>query len=178
MPVARHRPRSRQAAGEQAESALRGDVAGGGELAGIYDPGPAALSGAGAHLGAGGQLVDAFYAPGDPRQARRGDHDAALVAARPCPADAPRPPNGRDDHQLARAADEGSFAAGQRLSAMAASNCGAVDPRPTLATDSKLDFSPIPPRKSPRNDLLCHRCPLATAVFRLNGPSTVLDFCS
>ena len=104
---------------------------------------------------------------GDPRQAWRGDHDAAAAAARPCPADAPRPPNGRDDYQLAPQgeADQDSFAAGQRLSALGASNRAAVDPSPTLATDSELDFPPIPPRQSPRRPLVCQRCALATAVF-------------
>ena len=52
---------------------------------------------------------------------------------------------------------------------MGASNCGAVDPSPTLATDSELDFPPIPPRQSPRRPLVCHRCALATAVFRIMG---------
>ena len=108
---------------------------------------------------------------GDPRQAWRGDHNPSAAAARHCPADAPRPPNHGNDYQLARegAADEGGFAAGERLSAMGASNCGAVDPSPTLATDSELDFPPISPRQSPRRPLVCHRCPLATAVFRITS---------
>ena len=93
----------------------------------------------------------------------------AAAAARHCAADKSRPSNNRDDYELASqgAEDEGSFAAGQRLSAMGASNCGAVDPSPTLATDSELDFPPIPPRQSPRRPLVCHRCALATAVFRI-----------
>ena len=70
-----------------------------------------------AYWGVGIQLVDAVYASGDPRQTRRGDHDAAAVAARYCPTDAPWSPNHGNDHQLARAgaADEGRFAAGPAL---------------------------------------------------------------
>ena len=58
----------------------------------------------------------------------------------------------------------------QRASAFlqeGASNCGAVDPSSTLATDPELDFPPISPRQSPRRPFVCHRCPLATAVFRI-----------
>ena len=130
------------------------------------------MSGAGAHRGVGVQLVDAVYTPGDPRQTRRGDHDADAVAARHCPADAPWPPNHGNDHPLARAgaADESGFAEGQRVSAMGASNCGAVDPSSTLATDPELDFAPVPRRKSRRRPLLCHGCPLVTAVFRIMQP--------
>ena len=118
-------------------------------LDGVFDGGSEAQPVDGADGGSDFQLVEYLHADGDGEQARRGDHDAALVSAWGGAANAACQPDAAFDIEPAWKSEENRILTkwNQFLDAGCKGRCGAVSGTSPLAQHREADLSgfwPVP----------------------------------